>query len=105
MAKLKIRTKRRETLPGGIYEWQIDFNRTRLHMRRCPSNEDAIAPILELLKNTAVGKHRMVWEYNWLKKPVGITLYLTHKSDVAMIKMCYSDAIRKIYQLKLEQPA
>lgn len=105
MAKLKIRTKQRETLPGGIYEWQIDFHRPTMHLRRCKSNEEAVAPILALMRSTAVGKHRMVWGKNWLGKPIAISMYLTHKSDVAMIKMCYSDAIRKIYQLKLEQPA
>jgi hypothetical protein len=102
MARLKIRIKRRTTLPGGIFTWQLNLRRNSRATRRCPSNMDALKPIIELLDgDTCMGKYRLDVVQNWRKAPIATALYLTHKSDVALIKMCYSDAIRDIYQLEL----
>jgi hypothetical protein len=105
MAKLKIRTKQRQTLPGGIYEWQLDFKRAGKHLRRCRTNEHELRAIMDLVHNTGSGKCRITWGKNWLRQRVALSMYLTHKSDVAIIKMCYSEHIRKIYHLKLVEPA
>lgn len=104
MARLRIRTKMRKTLPGGRYTWQIDFNRNVRRLWRCQSNEDALAPIKELLDGTGTGKYRLDYELNWKRQPIATSMYLTSKSDVALVKMCYADAIRNIYELKLETP-
>lgn len=104
MARLRIRAKTRQTLPGGRYTWQIDFNRYQRSLHRCRSNADAVKPILELMDGTAAGKYRIDYGRNWKGEAIAITMYLTHKSDVALVKMCYADAIRNIYELKLETP-
>lgn len=102
MARLRIRKKRRTTLPGGIYLWQLNLRRTTKRTYRCPSNMDQLKPILEMLDGeTCTGKYRLDVVQNWRKADIATTLYLTSKSDLALIKMCYSDVIRDIYQLEL----
>lgn len=101
MARLKIRKKRRTTLPGGIYLWELNLRRKTPKTYRCPSNMDDLKPILELLDGTGQGKYRLDVVKNWRQAPIAMRLYLTHKGDLALIKMCYSDAIEDIYQLEL----
>jgi hypothetical protein len=67
-------------------------------------NLEQIQPIRELLESTAIGQWRIDEVTCYIqrdrdKAKVYTKIYLTEGMDVALIKLCYHEHLRKLYKI------
>jgi len=74
------------------------FNFNYIIKLKTNRNNDNISLILELLKNSSTGKWKVKYKNN-LKKGAA-ELYLYDKTDLILVKLCYSEFLYKIYEIK-----
>lgn len=100
--RLKIRLLKLNNLPYGKYTWAVTLVHTKNNISRCLSNGTDIQPLKELLTDSAIGNWRLIYQKNYKKNRIYTKIYLTHKIDVALLKLCYTDKLRKIYRIELK---
>ena len=101
--KLKIRPLKLAKLPYGKYTWMITIAQDGTFVHAREANGLKILPIRQILENAGTGSWRFSYVLNYRKNKVYQRIYLTNSMDVAMIKMCNSDLIRKIYKIELSE--
>jgi hypothetical protein len=99
--RLKIRELALNKLPYGKYNWIVTIQQDGEIGVMGDSNGLKILPLREILNNAGSGTWRFGYIENWKKNKVYDKIYLTHSMDVAMLKLCHSDLIRKIYKIKI----
>jgi hypothetical protein len=99
--KLKVRSLKLKKLPYGKYTWMIAIEQEDYWTRISEANGLKIAPIRRTLENAGTGLWRFTYKLNYRKNRVYQKIYLTNPMDVAMIKLCTAELIRKIYKIEL----
>jgi hypothetical protein len=99
--KLKVRTLKRKKLPFGKYTWIVSIQQEDNWIRLREANGLKIAPIRQTLENAGTGSWRFMYSRNYRNNKVYQRIYLTNAMDVAMIKLCTAELIRKIYKIEV----
>lgn len=100
--KLHVRTLKRKKLPYGRFHYVISLKRSHWQVFYALPNGEMIHTMRSSLRQVCQAPYRLDWETNRTASRVYTTLYLTDPMDLAMIKLTYPDAIRKIYKVSLE---
>jgi hypothetical protein len=88
-------------LPYGKYTWIVSIEQENEWLRMREANGLKIAPIRRTLENAGTGLWRFSYKLNYKRNKVYQKIYLTNSMDVAMIKLCTAELIRKIYKIEL----
>ncbi len=99
MSRLKVRTLKLAKLPYGKYTWIVTIIQEDDYRSVRAANGDKIAPLRKILDNAGSGFSRFQYIVNYRKNRVYTRVLLTHSMDVALLKLCHSELIGKIYKI------
>lgn len=102
--KLHLRKVTRKNLYKGRFKYVLCLKRSHWRTYSAISNRKEVAGIRGWLRSACHGHYMIEQGKNKKKEPVYTKLYLNRPMDVAMIKLTYSDALWRIYEIIPSDP-
>jgi hypothetical protein len=105
--RLHIRTLKLKKLPYDKFNYVVWLEKGNKKKHLQIPNFENVKPIKELLEGTAIGSWKIedtsqYIQYNRGKDKIFTKIYLVEIMDVALIKLCYHESLRKIYKIIIE---
>jgi hypothetical protein len=101
--KLHLRKLPRNKLHKGRFKYVVCLKRSHWRLWSAVSNRKDVAGIRTWLRSACHGHYLIEQGKNKKREPVYTKLYLYRPMDLAMIKLTYSDALWRIYEITLPE--
>ena len=105
--RLHVRTLKLKNLPYNKFNYVVWLEKGSKKKHLQIPNFENIKPIKELLDGTAIGQWKIEETSHYVqnnrgKAKIYTKIYLVEVMDVALIKLCYHESLRKIYKIIIE---